>query len=174
MIVPDCPNADKTVSVRVISNCEKSFHVPDIVRKHFRVPAESGESHLEASSVPPETVSYNSIAIALFQKIDGLDVCIFCMFVPEYDGEDEYDSSLDSRRLNKGRGCTLPTLTLSSISVLDRAEQMSTMKCWLHILRRLVLVVTKRLTFGHAHRREETHLSFGTTRQCRELPHENG
>lgn len=103
MVVPDCPNADQTVSVRIISDCEKSFNVPDVVRKHFRVPSEGGESHLEASVLPPETVGYRSIAIALFQKIDGLDVCIFCMYVQEYDGDDEYESDLDASAAGQGK-----------------------------------------------------------------------
>merc|ERR1711943_128107 len=40
---------------------------------------------------PPATVNYRQKAIALFQRIDGLDVCIYCTYVQEYDGDDEYD-----------------------------------------------------------------------------------
>jgi hypothetical protein len=103
MVVPDCPNAEQTVSVRIISECDKSFDVPDIVRKHFRVPNDSFESHLDATSLPPATVNYKSIAIALFQKIDGLDVCIFCMYVQEYDGDDEYESDLVPSAAGQGK-----------------------------------------------------------------------
>jgi len=103
MVVPDCPNADQTVSVRIISDCDKSFSVPDIVRKHFRMPNDASESHLDATSLPPVTVNYKSIAIALFQKIDGMDVCIFCMYVQEYDGDDEYDSELDASEVGQGK-----------------------------------------------------------------------
>lgn len=80
------PNADKTVTVRVISDCSRHFNVPDVVRRHFRMATDS-----DAVIKPPATVNYRQKAIALFQRIDGLDVCIYCMYVQEYDGDDEYD-----------------------------------------------------------------------------------
>jgi len=76
------PNADKTVTVRVVSDCEKHFRVPDVVRNHFRVA--TGEEGSDKGSLPPH-VQYRSKAIALFQKIDGFDVCIFIMYVHEYE-----------------------------------------------------------------------------------------
>lgn len=82
------PNIEKTVSVRIISDCEKSFNVPEVVRKHFRMPSTNGTS--EFGVLPPLAVRYSSKAIALFQKIDGLDVCIFCMYVHEYDCNDKF------------------------------------------------------------------------------------
>jgi hypothetical protein len=80
------PNADKTVTVRVISDCSRHFIVPEVVRNHFRMAADSDDFVR-----PPSKVNYKQKAIALFQKMDGLDVCIFCMYVQEYDGNDEYD-----------------------------------------------------------------------------------
>jgi hypothetical protein len=103
MVVPGCPNADRTVSVRIISDCDKSFAVPDLVRKHFRMAADSTESHLNATALPPTKVTYKSKAIALFQKIDGLDVCIFCMYLQEYDGDDEYGDEQEAPAMGQGR-----------------------------------------------------------------------
>jgi len=86
------PNADKTVNVRVISDCDRHFTVPDVVRKHFRMVTERDEF-----VQPPTKVAYRQKAIAMFQKIDGLDVCVFCMYVQEYDGNDEYSHHLGSK-----------------------------------------------------------------------------
>jgi hypothetical protein len=83
------PNADRTVTVRVISDNDRHFRVPDVVRDHFRMTA--GSDIDDESQRPPFSVHYRSKAIALFQKIDGVDVCIFCMYVHEYDGNDTYD-----------------------------------------------------------------------------------
>lgn len=86
MTLPNYPNAEKTVTVRVISDCARAFNVPDVIRKHFRMPM--------TQAAPPQRVHYRSKAIVLFQKIDGLDVCIFCMYVQEYDGQDEYEEAV--------------------------------------------------------------------------------
>lgn len=87
----DYPNADKTVTVRIISECDRHYKVPEVVRNHFRVA--TGRAQDDTDLRPPSHVHYQSKAIALFQKIDGVDVCIFCMYVQEYDGEDVYDQS---------------------------------------------------------------------------------
>ena len=92
MASADCPNAEKTIVVRMISDCERYFKVPEVVRKHFHLPT-SGIEGVEIT--PPTKVMYRSKAVALFQKFDGLDVCIFCMYVQEYDGDDEFDRQED-------------------------------------------------------------------------------
>lgn len=75
--------AERTIVIRVISDCDRSFAVPAVVRKHFRMVRSSNK----ASGVPPTNVKYRSKAIMMFQKMDGWDVCIFCMYVQEYEGE---------------------------------------------------------------------------------------
>lgn len=100
MDTPDYPNAGKTITVRIISDCSKFFKVPEVVRKHFRMQAEA--DNLENGVMPPTIVRYNSKAIMLFQKIDGLDVCIFCVYVQEYDCDDVYSEGAD-RGLQKKR-----------------------------------------------------------------------
>eukprot|EP00980_Cylindrotheca_fusiformis_P016260 scaffold4829_cov129-Cylindrotheca_fusiformis.AAC.20 len=84
--IKSIPNADKTVNVRVISDCSRHFSVPEVIRKHFRMATES-----DGFVKPPRKVTYRQKAIAMFQKMDGLDVCVFCMYVQEYDGDDLYD-----------------------------------------------------------------------------------
>jgi hypothetical protein len=83
-VLQKSPNANKTVTVRVISDCDRRFTVPKAVRRYFRTQNGSADG-----IVPPESVQYRQKAIVMFQKIDGLDVCVFCMYVQEYDGEDE-------------------------------------------------------------------------------------
>jgi len=60
-----------TVRVRVISNTMRTFSVQDEIKFFF--------------SKAPNVLSYRSKCIALFQEIDGVDVCLFCMYVQEYE-----------------------------------------------------------------------------------------
>ena len=90
----DCPEgAEETLTVRVISDCEKEFNVPDAVLRHFRMQQNIDTDGIHTFQEPPSCVGYRSRAIALFQRIDGTDVCIFCMYVQEYDGADADDQS---------------------------------------------------------------------------------
>lgn len=106
MLQLNCPtNAEKTLTVRIISNCEKSFRVPDVVRKHFRsssnvIKEDNPTVHgTQEYAIPSAMVHYKSKAIALFQRIDGMDVCIFCMYVHEYDNKDKGNDSDQSKRV---------------------------------------------------------------------------
>lgn len=123
MVNDGCPpHAEKSVHIRVVSNCTKSFRVPEVVQRHFCMSEETehavggdascsdgkdtsaldGPGRKRKRSAPsvsskrgaapvPELVAYNSKAIALFQTIDGLDVCTFFMYVHEYDAESAKD-----------------------------------------------------------------------------------
>ena len=98
----DCPaGAEETLTVRVISDCEKKFDVPNVVLRHFRMQQRSDTDAVQTFQEPPSSVEYRSRAIALFQRIDGVDVCIFSMFIQEYDGADadEQDSLVQKKRV---------------------------------------------------------------------------
>jgi hypothetical protein len=104
------PNSGKTVVVRVISDYSRHFSVPEVVRKHFRMATDS--NHL---IMPPSKVNYQQKAIALFQKMDGLDVCIFCMYVQEYDGDDEYEQQQDRQNVKSSHSKRVYIAYLDSV-----------------------------------------------------------
>jgi hypothetical protein len=99
MVANGCPTgAEETLFVRVISDADKYFIVPEVLRQHFRMPSSLDNNSCDTSKptneilrdaqdyeAPPESVEYTSKAIAMFQRIDGMDVCLFCMYVHEYD-----------------------------------------------------------------------------------------
>ncbi len=61
--------------MRIILDCEKVFQVPNFVRRHFskNKEASSKMNGLSEFSEPPcSEVSYESKAIALFQRIDSM------------------------------------------------------------------------------------------------------
>ncbi len=94
MVALKCPShAEKTMTVRVISENEKTFNVPDVVKWHFKRARKSHRSQTmenvcEAEDTSSE-VSYESKVIALFQRIDAMDVCLFSMFVQEYNDDED-------------------------------------------------------------------------------------
>ena len=75
--------AAKTVVIRNISTMDRTFYVPGSVQKHF-TPAPGARN---PDAVIPEALTYRSKAIAMFQRQDGTDICLFCMYVQEYGGD---------------------------------------------------------------------------------------
>lgn len=83
------PNAEKTITIRVISDCDRHFDVPEVIRRYFRMEKGCDDGDDSEFIRPPASVEYRQKAIAMFQKLDGVDVCIFCMFVHEYSGHQD-------------------------------------------------------------------------------------
>lgn len=87
--------AAQSIVVKVVSSLKKSCPVSPVVREHFRSDRQSVREACEcvccqrlgadvlAVSVQqyPPSVEFTSKAIFLFQKIDGIEVCIFSMYV---------------------------------------------------------------------------------------------
>lgn len=120
------PNSEKTVLVRIISDCDQSFEVPEVIRKHFYVQGRSG-----TRISPPMKVNYRSKSIALFQKNDGLDVCIFCMYVQEYDGDDDYNVAYGKNHVNAKKRVY--------IAYLDSVEHFRPRKSRTHVFQEVLV-----------------------------------
>ncbi|GAB9470170.1 Histone acetyltransferase [Globisporangium polare] len=67
--------AAQSINIKVVSSLKSSCQVSPVVREHFRS---------EALSYP-QAIEFSSKAIFVFQKINGIEVCIFSMYVQEYD-----------------------------------------------------------------------------------------
>ncbi|KAG7398575.1 hypothetical protein PHYBOEH_010849 [Phytophthora boehmeriae] len=67
--------SSRSIVVKVASSIKSLCHVSSTVRQHFQ----------SASQEYPQTIDYTSKAIFVFQMINGVEVCIFSMYVQEYD-----------------------------------------------------------------------------------------
>ncbi|CAH0479343.1 unnamed protein product [Peronospora belbahrii] len=67
--------AAQSIVVKVVSAIKTSCRVSSVVRENFR----------SASQEYPQTINYTSKAIFVFQMINGVEACIFSMYVQEYD-----------------------------------------------------------------------------------------
>lgn len=89
MVELEClPGSEETVTIRVIGDYSKKFDLPDVILRHYRREGAIKEPKFDGIidfEEPPSSVTYQSKVIAMFQRIDGMDVCIFSMFVQEYD-----------------------------------------------------------------------------------------
>ncbi|OWZ18415.1 Histone acetyltransferase [Phytophthora megakarya] len=68
-------DAAESIVVKVVSSIKGSSHVSSVVRENFR----------SASQEYPQSIGYTSKVIFVFQMINGIEVCIFSMYVQEYD-----------------------------------------------------------------------------------------
>mmetsp|Transcript_6370 Transcript_6370/g.8973 ORF Transcript_6370/g.8973 Transcript_6370/m.8973 type:complete len:1310 (+) Transcript_6370:347-4276(+) len=64
-----------TVCVRVLSAVPQSLRVPPVIRANF--------TNSDGGMVP-EVLPFESRAIGLFQRTDGIDLCVFAMYVHEF------------------------------------------------------------------------------------------
>ncbi len=83
-----------SISIRIISSVNESCEVPSVVRRIFRT-GNSSESSGGGGELPA-AIPYRSKAICMFQKLDGIDVCLFTMYVQEYGAGDAIPE--DNRR----------------------------------------------------------------------------
>ncbi len=65
-----------SVTVRMVSNTQNRLEVPHCIRENFQN---------DSGTKVPLHLPYRQKCIILFQKIDGLDVCLFCLYVQEFD-----------------------------------------------------------------------------------------
>lgn len=65
-----------SLTIRVVSNVKLCLDVPDVIVHNMRTPSFNKVS---------KQFQYTQKCILLFQKIDGIDVCLFCLYVQEFD-----------------------------------------------------------------------------------------
>ncbi|CAM9160177.1 unnamed protein product, partial [Ectocarpus fasciculatus] len=65
-----------SVYVRMISNSTHKLEVPSALRENFPTPAGYNL---------PRYIPYRQKCIVLFQRIQGNDICLFCLYVQEFD-----------------------------------------------------------------------------------------
>jgi hypothetical protein len=68
--------AAASVTVRMTSNCEQYMELPHTIVDNLRTS--------DGLCVPPY-LAYRQKCILLFQQVDGVDICLFCLYVQEFD-----------------------------------------------------------------------------------------
>jgi len=75
-------NVIDSVTIRMVSNSEHEFETPVPILNNLTVTTD-GVKYFK----PPIRLSYRHKCILLFQNIDGVDVCLFCLYVQEFDNK---------------------------------------------------------------------------------------
>lgn len=73
-----------TLALRVVTSTNRSQEIPTLVKKVFSQNSAFTQKS-QSNDIYPAAVPYVSKGIYLFQKIDGVDVCLFGLYVQEYD-----------------------------------------------------------------------------------------
>jgi hypothetical protein len=68
-----------SITIRVTSNTQRSMEVPKALLDNIKGSGRRGSVRL------PEAMNYGQKCIQLFQSIDGIDVCLFCLYCHEFD-----------------------------------------------------------------------------------------
>ena len=114
----DCTDSVmNTLTIRVVANSSRSMDVPDIICDNL--PTDEG------NRVPPYFV-YRQKCILLFQEIDGVDVCLFCLYVQEFDSS-----------------CPEPNKSRVYIAYLDSVEYFRPRQLRTHVYYEIIIAYLK-------------------------------
>ncbi|CAM9145756.1 unnamed protein product [Ectocarpus sp. 12 AP-2014] len=80
--------AASTLSIRLISNVEATCEVHAVLRETFC--CKDGLGVGPNKNDVPELLKYRSKALSMFQRVDGVEVCLFSMYVQEYGADAPY------------------------------------------------------------------------------------
>jgi hypothetical protein len=91
-----------SVSVRLVSNTQQRLDIPEQIRMNLRTP---GGEQL------PRSLPYKQKAVLLFQRVDGVDICLFSLYLHEFDAK-----------------CPPPNSSCCYIAYLDSVDYMRPME----------------------------------------------
>jgi hypothetical protein len=93
-------SVSSSIHIRLISSMDRCFHVGNPIQENFKlntIHSQNNDSSSSSSTTTnslPETIGYKCKSFAMFQQQDGSDICLFCMYVQEYND----DAPLPNRR----------------------------------------------------------------------------